>query len=88
MQPVAVQLLKRVEVAHNGAVEVLNEVERAVERETKKLEEVSEGRRFDEEAAEQQAALVAALQAALALVEEAEGSLAEAMQRLEDLTRA
>ena len=88
MQPVAVQLMKRVEVAHKAALEVLNEVEKVIEREGKKLEEVSEGRRFDEEAAEQQARLVAALQETLAMVEEAEGSLAEAKDRLEDLTRA
>lgn len=88
MQPVAVQLKKRVEVAHKGAVEVLNEVEKAVEREAKKLEEVSAGRRFDEEAAEQQSRLVEALQATLTLVEAAEGSLAEALERLEDMTRA
>jgi methyl-accepting chemotaxis protein len=88
MQPVAVQLLKRVEVAHKGAVEVLNEVEKAVERESKKLEEVSSGRRFDEEAAAELTQLVEALQRTLAHVEEAEGALAEAMAGLEDLTRA
>lgn len=87
MQPIAVQLLKRVEAAHKGAVEVLNEVEKAVEREGKKLDEVSQGKRFDEEAAEEQSRLCAALQETLALLEEAEGNLAEAMGRLEDLTR-
>ncbi|MCW8142066.1 MAG: hypothetical protein KIT58_24430 [Planctomycetota bacterium] len=80
-------LTKRIAAAHKAALDVLNEVERQVEAQGKQLDEVSQGRRFDEEQAAAQARLVGALQEAMALLEDAEGSLGDAQRLLEDLER-
>lgn len=87
MHQTVTHLAKRIGAAHKAALDVLNEVEQQVEKEGKRLEEVSAGKRFDEEQAEAQARFVAALQEAMGLLEEAEGSLGEALERLEDLQR-
>ncbi len=87
MHQAVTHLTKRIGAAHKATLDVLNEVEKQVEQQGKALDDVSQGRRFDEEAAEAQSRLVAALQEALALVEDAEGSLADAMRRLEELSR-
>lgn len=88
MHQALAHLSKRIASAHKVALDLLNEVEAQVEKEGKRLEEVSEGKRFDEEAAEAQGRFVAALQEAMALVEEAEGSLGEAVERLDELQRS
>lgn len=87
MHQALVHLSKRIAAAHKVALDVLNEVEQQVEKEGKRLEEVSSGKRFDEEQAEAQSRLVAGLQEAMALLEEAEGSLGEAVGRVEELQR-
>lgn len=87
MHQVVTHLTKRIAAAHKAALDVLNEVERQVEAQGKQLDEVSQGRRFDEEQAAAQARLVGALQEAMALLEDAEGSLGDAQRLLEDLER-
>lgn len=82
-----VQLMKRITAAHKATLDVLNEVEKQVERQGKALDDLSHGRRFDEEAAEAQARLVEGLQETMSLLEAAEGSLADAIARLEELSR-
>lgn len=87
MHQVVTHLTKRITTAHKATLDILNEVEKQVEQQSKALEDVSQGRRFDEEAAEAQSRLVAALQEAMASLEDAEGSLADAVARLEELSR-
>src|SRR5690606_4633980 len=87
MHQAVVHLAKRITAAHKATLDVLNEVEKQVEQQAKALDDVSQGRRFDEEAAEAQARLVEALQETLTLLEAAEGSLADAKGRLDDLSR-
>lgn len=87
MHQAVTHLTKRITATHKATLEVLNEVEKQVEQQSKALDDVSQGRRFDEEAAEAQSRLVAALQEAMALLEDAEGSLADAVSRLEELSR-
>jgi hypothetical protein len=87
MHQALAHLSKRIAAAHKVALDVLNEVEQQVEKEGKRLEEVSGGKRFDEEQAEVQSRLVAGLQEAMSMLEEAEGSLGEAVERVEELQR-
>lgn len=87
MHQVVTHLTKRITTAHKATLDVLNELEKQVEQQGKALDDVSQGRRFDEEAAEAQSRLVAGLQEAMALLEDAEGSLADAVARLEELSR-
>ncbi|MCO5170748.1 MAG: hypothetical protein M9894_30845 [Planctomycetes bacterium] len=87
MQQPVTHLTRRIALAHKAALEALNDIERQVEQQAKQLDEMSQARRFDEEAAEAQSRLVAALQDAMTLLERAEGALADAQGRLEELER-
>jgi hypothetical protein len=80
-------LSKRVQAAHQAALEALKDAEKLVEKEQKRLDEITEERRFDEDAADLQSRLVAGLHEALSLLEEGEGGLAEGLDRLRELER-
>ena len=88
MHPGLNHLGKRVQTAHQAALEALTDAEKLVEKEQQRLDELTLERRFDEDATDLQSRLVAGLQEALALLEEGEAGLADGLARLRELERA
>jgi hypothetical protein len=87
MHEVFRSLARRVETARTGVAQVLNEVEKQLEVESKTQDEAEQGDDFDDETAQIQAEVVGALQAALGKLEAADDALDLARTTLEDVTR-
>lgn len=77
---------KRVREAQEALNQVIREIQKQAERETKTLEQAAFGDEFDEELAPIQDKVVAALQEAMELLDEADRAMDDARRTLEDIT--